>query len=113
MKKLIQHKLHQLRQKSQPQRLRVAVTFSFLAGLMIVILWVTVILPLELRGLKNPSTSPAVTGAVAGIESDKATPTPSETFVPSPPTQTQTFQNLPSSEDSSAQPSSLPVTTTP
>ncbi len=89
MIKRIRSKIEYLRTQPEPVRLRAATTWTIVSGSIISLLWVTLLLPMEIKHNRNShqaSDTTAPKSSVAGIITS-ATPTPlitSNRFVTQP-----------------------------
>lgn len=108
----IQKKIHHLRQQPEDVKLKAISRFTIIAGIVLVILWAALFLPLQLR-LRQGNPTPTVAGSTS-----QETVTPTSTPPPRPtitPQSAATIKLAPTSEDkASPEPSSgVPVETTP
>jgi len=109
-------KIRHLRQQPEDVRLRAVGKFTFFSGLVLIILWLLVFLPLQLS-LRKQDAAPLlpegivpenVATAVPTLEVVRATPSPS-----TPQTAGSAVQLLPTNEDKVSSSPNVPVESTP
>lgn len=97
----IQKKIHHLRQQSEEVKLRAISRFTIVAGIILVIAWAGIFLPLQLRFRSAGSNEPADNQADSQVEQTDASPQPT---LPPRPTATPragetSIKLVPTSED--------------
>ena len=113
---ILKKKIRHLRQQPEDVRLRAVGKFTFFSGLILVILWLIVFLPLQLS-LRKQDTAPllppdivpqGIATASPAPEPLKATPTPA-----APDAAGTSVQFLPTNEDQVSSSPNIPVEVTP
>lgn len=72
MKRIMKQKINNLRSEPEARRLRVATFFTWGGAALLIVMWVSLLLPFQLR-FNNDEVEPRVQGTIAPSES----PTPS------------------------------------
>ncbi|MBI3255498.1 MAG: hypothetical protein HYZ63_00840 [Candidatus Andersenbacteria bacterium] len=96
----IQKKIHHLRQQPEEVKLKAVSRFTIIAGIILVVAWAGIFLPLQLRLRKSNDNSPIIPAPLIKEVQPQASPSP--TPIPRPtnnPAEPASIKLTPTSED--------------